>query len=59
MDQGPFELIEICGLGPAHVRVLELGSNHHSTLRDLELTVNEVNAETLSALWRTNSAAMF
>lgn len=47
MDRGPFELVEVCGFGPAHVGVLEVGSDHDGTFRDLEVTVNEVNAENL------------
>ena len=50
MDRGPLELVEVCSLGPSHVGALEVGSDHDGTFRDLEVTVDEVNAENILSI---------
>lgn len=47
MDGRLVELVDIRGLGPAHVWVLEVGADHDGAFRDLEVAVNEVNAKNL------------
>ncbi|KAK3332763.1 hypothetical protein B0T19DRAFT_439572 [Cercophora scortea] len=44
------ELVDIRGLGPAHVWVLEVGAEHDGAFRDLEVAVNEGNAKNLLSI---------
>ena len=45
MDGRLVELVDVRGLGPAHVWVLEVGAGQDGAFRDLEVAVNEVNAD--------------